>query len=88
VVNMTQYPEAYLARELGLCFAGLASVTDYDTGVEGDETVAAVTFDSVQAVLAAGAAAVRDALTALIPSLPPDRSCRCARDGAPSLRQS
>jgi 5'-methylthioadenosine phosphorylase len=29
---MTQYPEAALARELGLCYAGLALVTDYDAG--------------------------------------------------------
>ena len=36
VVNMTQYPEAYLARELGIHYAGIALVTDYDTGVEDD----------------------------------------------------
>jgi 5'-methylthioadenosine phosphorylase len=34
VVNMTQSPEAPLARELGLCYATVALVTDYDTGVE------------------------------------------------------
>jgi 5'-methylthioadenosine phosphorylase len=87
VINMTQYPEAYLARELGLCYAGLASVTDYDTGVEGDDTVAPVTHESVQAVLAAGADAVRDALTALVPALPTSRQCGCAGSGAPSLRR-
>ena len=32
VVNMTQAPEAGLARELGLCYAGLAMVTDRDAG--------------------------------------------------------
>ena len=32
---MTQYPEAALARELGLCYATVALVTDYDTGLEG-----------------------------------------------------
>ena len=35
VINMTQYPEAYLARELGICYAAIALITDYDTGVEG-----------------------------------------------------
>ena len=35
VINMTQYPEAYLARELGLCYAGLALVTDRDVGRRG-----------------------------------------------------
>ena len=28
VVNMTQYPEAYLARELGMHYAGIALVTE------------------------------------------------------------
>jgi 5'-methylthioadenosine phosphorylase len=89
VVNMTQYPEAYLARELGLCYAGLASVTDYDTGVEGDETVAAVTHEGVQAVLAAGVAAIRSVLATLIPQLPATAGagCDCASNGAPSLRR-
>jgi 5'-methylthioadenosine phosphorylase len=88
VVNMTQYPEAYLARELGLCYAGLASVTDYDTGVEGDVSVPAVTHQSVLAVLAAGADATRAVLSALIPRLPATAGCSCASGGAASLRVS
>ena len=39
VIGMTQYPEAYLARELGLCYATIALVTDYDTGVEDDPSI-------------------------------------------------
>lgn len=33
IVNMTQYPECYFARDLGLCYAAVATVTDYDVGV-------------------------------------------------------
>lgn len=33
IINMTQYPEVTLARELGLCYTALALVTDYDAGV-------------------------------------------------------
>lgn len=33
IVNMTNYPECYFARELGLCYGVVASVTDYDVGV-------------------------------------------------------
>ena len=87
VINMTQYPEAYLARELGLCYAALASVTDYDTGVEGDGSVAAVTHDSVLEVLAASAAATRAVLSAFIPRLADHAGCACASSGAPSLRR-
>ena len=49
VVNMTQYPEAALARELGMCFAGLALITDYDAGVH--PTDVAVDMVTVLAVL-------------------------------------
>ena len=41
LVNMTQYPEAWLARELELCYAGLGLVTDYDVGLGGVEAVTA-----------------------------------------------
>ena len=39
LVNMTGHPEAVLARELGLCYATIALVTDLDAGVETGEGV-------------------------------------------------
>src|SRR5687767_11672877 len=39
VINMTAYPEAHLARELELCYAAVAMVTDYDVGVESRDAV-------------------------------------------------
>jgi 5'-methylthioadenosine phosphorylase len=39
LVNMTGHPEAVLARELGICYATLALVTDMDAGVGGHEVV-------------------------------------------------
>lgn len=92
-VNMTQYPEAYLARELGLCYAGLALVTDYDTGLEEDTDLGggagteAVTMDAVMAILADNVARTRELLLAAIPSLAGDRSCGCGAGGAASLRR-
>ncbi len=35
LVNMTQHPEAALAREAGLAYAGVALVTDNDAGLAG-----------------------------------------------------
>ena len=32
VINMTGYPEGWLARELGLCYANISLITDYDVG--------------------------------------------------------
>jgi 5'-methylthioadenosine phosphorylase len=42
LVNMTGYPEAVLARELEMCYAAIALVTDLDAGVESGQGVKAV----------------------------------------------
>jgi 5'-methylthioadenosine phosphorylase len=42
LVNMTGYPEAVLARELEICYAAIALVTDLDAGVSAGEGVKAV----------------------------------------------
>ena len=79
VVGMTQYPEAYLARELGMHYTGIALVTDYDTGVEDDPGVEPVTMDQVLAVVDANVGRVRALLHELLPSLPIDpTTCTCA----------
>jgi 5'-methylthioadenosine phosphorylase len=86
VINMTQYPEAYLARELGLCYAGLALVTDRDAGIEGDPDRAPVTMEAALAVLAANVDLTRSLLATAIPAIPTDPGCTCAAGGAASLR--
>ncbi len=83
LVNMTQYPEAVLARELGLCYAGLALVTDYDAGIEGADggppETEPVTLQAVLAVLHETVDRARQLLRAAIPAIPPERRCDCAR---------
>ncbi|MEX0847007.1 MAG: S-methyl-5'-thioadenosine phosphorylase [Ilumatobacteraceae bacterium] len=59
VVNMTGYPESVLAAELGMRYAALALVTDYDAGVDGHEPV---TMDEVFAMMRANVARVRDVI--------------------------
>ena len=78
VVNMTQYPEAVLARELGMCYAGIALATDYDAGLQGVEGIGAVTIETVFAVLAANVERVQGLLTAMVPAVPAQPSCPCA----------
>jgi 5'-methylthioadenosine phosphorylase len=86
VINMTQYPEAYLARELGLCYAGLALVTDRDVGLEGDPHGEPVTMEAALAVLAANVDHTRTLLEAAIPAIPEVAGCGCSASGAPSLQ--
>lgn len=81
VVNMTQYPEACLARELGICYAAIALVTDYDT--EPQEGTEPVTQEEVFAFLAANVERVRTVLFDLVPEIPAERSCSCAAAAGP-----
>jgi 5'-methylthioadenosine phosphorylase len=78
VINMTQYPEAYLARELGMCYAAIALITDYDTGVEGDEVAVPVTQAEVFEFFNANLVRVRTLLFDLIAAIPSKRECTCA----------
>lgn len=78
LVNMTQYPEVVLARELELCYVNLGLVTDYDTGLEDDPSIDAVSVVNVERVLAENTDRLRRLLLALIPSLPAERACDCA----------
>ena len=75
VINMTQYPEAVLARELELCYVNISLITDYDVGVEG---VPAVTHEEVIRVFTENNARLRDLLLATIPAIPAERDCPCA----------
>ncbi len=57
VVNMTGYPEAVLAAELGIRYASVALVTDYDAGVDGHEPV---TMEAVFAMMRSNVSQVRE----------------------------
>lgn len=77
VINMTQYPEVALARELEMCYANLALITDYDAGLEGDPNAAAVTVAEVEKVFASNNERVKRLILALIERLPEERTCSC-----------
>lgn len=84
VVNMTQYPEAVLARELELCYVNVSLVTDYDAGLEDDPSVAPVSVADVERVFASNNERVRGLILGLVPRIPAERGCGCgtAMDGA------
>jgi 5'-methylthioadenosine phosphorylase len=70
VVNMTQYPEVALARELGMCYANIALVTDYDVGIADDPDAAPVQIDEVIRVLNDNNERVKKLLMSVIKGLP------------------
>jgi 5'-methylthioadenosine phosphorylase len=78
VINMTQFPEAYLCRELGMAVVNISLITDYDAGViEGTEAVDAMT---VLEVFQMNAARVQKVVLEMIARFPGDLDALGARD--------
>ncbi len=75
VVNMTGHPEAVLARELGLCYATIALVTDLDAGVSREESV-----DQAQvfALFEQHVGRLKDLLATVVTGLDGVAGCGCA----------
>lgn len=79
VINMTQYPEGYLCRELGMAVVNIALITDYDSGVfSGTE---AVTAHDVLAVFQKNAERIKKVVLDLIGRMPKDLSGLGGREG-------
>ncbi len=78
VVGMTGYPEGILARELGLCYAAIGLVTDYDAGLEGSPEVAPVSHRQVLEVFAANIERVRQLVLRLVTVVADTPGCGCA----------
>ncbi len=74
VINMTQYPECYLARELEICYVNISLITDYDVGLPGAPPV---THEDVLKVFASNNDRVKQAIFKIIAAIPSERTCGC-----------
>ena len=81
VINMTQYPESYLARELEMCYVNISLITDYDVGIDG---IPPVSHEEVVKVFNSNNERVKRAIESIISATPHDRGCKCgsALEGA------
>jgi 5'-methylthioadenosine phosphorylase len=77
VINMTQYPEAVLAREMELCYLNVSLVTDYDVGLEGDPKVKPVTNVEVIEVFNRNLERLNALIDETVRNLPRERGCGC-----------
>jgi 5'-methylthioadenosine phosphorylase len=76
LIGMTGHPEAVLAREMQLCYAAIALVTDMDAGVESGEGVGQ---QEVLAMFAANIDRIKSLLREVVTRLPvPGEGCSCA----------
>jgi len=78
IINMTQYPEAVLAREQELCYLNISLVTDYDVGLEGDPSVKPVSHEEVIKVFNSKMGSLRKLIVEIVKVLPKERTCDCA----------
>ena len=78
VINMTQYPEAYLCREMGMSVVNIALITDYDCGVVANAE--AVTAHSVLEVFNQNAERIKKVVLDLIGRFPQDLVALGARE--------
>src|SRR5690242_20448611 len=74
LINMTGAPEAALARELRMCLAAIALVTDMDAGAAPEE---AVTQEDVFALFAAHTERLKGLLVGVLADLPDPAGCTC-----------
>lgn len=72
IIGMTLVPECVLAREAEICYATIATVTDYD--VWADKPVSA---QEVVKTSAANVKKTKRLLEAVVARIPRDRNCNC-----------
>jgi 5'-methylthioadenosine phosphorylase len=77
VVNMTQYPEACLAREQEMCYVNISLITDYDAGLEGHPEIKPVTAEEVVRVSSENNKKLTALLLKAISKIPEERDCTC-----------
>ncbi len=78
VINMTQYPEVMLARELGICYLGIGIITDYDAGLEGRDEIKPVSAEEVSRVFALSIETSKRLIRSMLPDIPEGKNCNCS----------
>ncbi|MCL5102403.1 MAG: S-methyl-5'-thioadenosine phosphorylase [Candidatus Marsarchaeota archaeon] len=79
IINMTQYPEVVLAKELGMCYSSIAVVTDYDAGIEADQKIPPVSFEDVGKRFSSSIEKVKTMIADMVKEIPNERSCDCSK---------
>lgn len=75
IIGMTMVPEINLARELGMCYLTIATVTDYDVWAEKP-----VTAEEVTRVVRENEYKVKNILKSSIDEINEDKGCDCKKD--------
>lgn len=79
IINMTQYPECYFARDLGMCYGVIATVTDYDVGVPSKISVSGDSMSRVLSVFNDNTKATYKLLKKILMKSEEIVKCNCAQ---------
>lgn len=79
VVNMTQYPEVILAREMELCYVAIALITDYDVGIVSQKKVKPVSVQEFSKVFRENNEKALKLIYKMIENTPEGRTCQCRK---------
>jgi 5'-methylthioadenosine phosphorylase len=79
VVNMTQYPECYFAREMGICYVAIAMITDYDVGIKSHFQINTKGMTKVLKVFNNNIKEIKKLIFQIIKELPIKRNCECSK---------
>lgn len=77
VINMTQYPECVLARELEMCYMNVSLITDYDAGLVSGKKLKPVDLKEVLRVFKENNKKVKELIFEIIKNIPCDLHCSC-----------
>jgi len=78
IVNMTQYPECYFARELGLCYGVVATITDYDVCVPSAISMQPASMETVLGIFRRNTEKTVSLLVKLMNLSQEITACNCA----------
>ncbi len=77
IINMTQYPEVILAREMEICYLNISLVTDFDAGFKNRKDIKPVTANEVAKVFKKNTQKLKELIVEIIKKIPEKRNCLC-----------
>ena len=75
VINMTQYPEVHLVKELNMCPLNISLITDYDAGLVAD--CEPVSHEAVMKVFEENISKLQKLLFSIIENISDEQNCNC-----------
>jgi len=79
VINMTQYPEVILAKDLQMGYTAIALVTDYDAGLIADKDIEPVSASQVHKIFSQSIPLAKKLVLETIKHWPEKLTCNCQK---------